>query len=249
MLHLIVAMAIGAPSSMGPILSLQDYDPTHARWTDLLVKHVKDGAVDYQGMKKDKAALETYLTALESVPKETYTGWSDQEKIAFWINAYNAYTVKLIVDNFPVKSIKDLSPFLGSVFNKSFIPLKKLHGANMSLNAIEHDTLRATFAEPRVHFALVCASKSCPPLRNEAYRGKDLNHQLDDQARVFLKDSTKNRYDPKSNTLHLSKIFDWFEEDFKKTKGSVRDFVAQYLEVPKSVDLEYLDYDWSLNGR
>lgn len=241
-------LAVGA-SPVAAVPRPGEFDHKHAKWTEFLKVHVKDGVVDYAAIKKDPAALNAYVAELEGVKKETYASWTEKQQIAFWVNAYNAYAVKLIVDNFPVKSIKDLSPFLGSVFNKSFIPLKEIHGGNMSLGNIEHDVLRAKFNEPRVHFALVCASKSCAPIRSEAYRADDLDAQLEDQAKTFLKDASKNRYDARTKTLHLSKVFDWFEKDFKKAKGSVRDYVAQYLEVPKDVEIEYLDYDWSLNGK
>ena len=135
------------------------------------------------------------------------------------------------------------------MFGKDFIPLHNLYGEEVDLNTIEHDTLREKFDEPRIHFALVCASKSCPPLRPEAYRDSVLDAQLDDQARAFLNDRSKNRYDDEKKTLYLSKIFDWFDDDFEKATGTVRDYVAQYLSVPKGARIRYLSYDWSLNGK
>ena len=226
-----------------------DFDHAHPRWTAVLKSHVKDGVVDYAEIRKNRGPLDTYLADLESVTKADYGGWTEKRKIAFLLNAYNAYTIKLIVDNDPVASIKDLGGFFSSVFSKKFIPLKKLFGKDVSLNAIEHDTLREKFKEPRIHFALVCASKSCPPLRAEAYRAADLAAQLDDQARAFLKDATKNRYDAPRKTLYLSKIFDWFDEDFEAGGGTVRDFVARYLKIPRDVRIRHLNYDWSLNGK
>ncbi len=225
------------------------FDQTHASWGKLLEMHVAKGGVDYPGMKQDAKDLAAYLASLESVSKERFEGWGEPDRIAFLVNAYNAYTVKLVVDHYPVKSIKDLGGYFSSVFKKEFIPLKKIYGRVVSLNEIEHETLRKKYKEPRIHFALVCASKSCPALRSEAYRGKDLDAQLDDQARRFLGDSTKNRFDPETKTLHLSKIFDWFGEDFEKNGGSVQAFVGKYLKFPPEPDIEYLDYDWSLNEK
>ncbi len=225
------------------------FDTSHAAWDAIVKAYVKEGTVDYTAIRKERGKLDLYLVGLQAVDSATYAGWSEKAQLAFWINAYNAYTVKLIVDLGPVKSIKDLGGTFSSVFNKAFIPLDKLFGKAASLNNIEHDTLRAKFNEPRIHFALVCASKSCPALRNEAYRADILDQQLDDQARTFLKDASKNRYDAATKTLHLSSIFKWFKGDFERAKGSVREFVDQYLDVPADVTIEHLGYDWSLNGK
>ena len=227
----------------------QDFDHTHARFTRVLKKHVSKGWVNYAALRKDRKDLDSYLKSLEVVPKKDFQDWSDSQKIAFWINAYNAYTLKLIIDNDPVKSIKDLGNIFKSVFGIDFIPLNNLFGGVVDLNHIEHGTLRKNFSEPRIHFALVCASMSCPALRSEAYRAKDLDEQLDEQARTFLTDVNKNRYDRESNTLYLSRIFSWFSGDFRKASRTIRNYVAQYLEFPTDVRVEYLDYDWSLNGK
>ena len=226
-----------------------DFDQSHARFTRVLKARVKDGWVDYAGLRKDRTDLAGYLKTLESVKKRDFHAWTNPQKIAFWINAYNAYTLKLIIDHRPVKSIKDLGGFFTSVFGKDFIPLHNLFDEEVDLNTLEHDTLRKKFDEPRIHFALVCASKSCPQLRPEAYRAEILDAQLDDQARIFLNDRTKNRYDAATRTLYLSKIFDWFDGDFEKANGTVRDYVAPYLEIPKNARIRHLPYDWSLNGK
>ena len=235
-----------APQAQSPATP---FDHSHSAWAEVLEAHVKDGRVDYAALKKDPSNLNTYLADLESVSKEAFDEWSKRKKLAFWVNAYNAYTVKLIVDNYPVKSIKDLGGFFSSVFNKKFIPLRRLFGGVVSLNTIEHKTLRAKFKEPRIHFALVCASRGCPPLRSEAFRADDLDAQLDGQAKIFLSNPAHNRFDAKTGTLHLSKIFRWFEEDFEKTAGSVPKFLSQYLDLPEDVRIKYLPYDWSLNKK
>jgi hypothetical protein len=179
--------------------------------------------------------------------------WGRAERIAFWINTYNAFTVKLVLDHYPIASIRTIGWLPGAAFRERFIPMPGLKGGNVSLDDIENGTLRADFREPRIHFALVCASRSCPMLRGEAYRAKDLDRQLDDQARSFLGDSTKNRFDATTNTLHLSSIFKWFRVDFETAAGSLRAYVGRYLNDPRAVEpgvrIEFLDYDWSLNDR
>src|SRR5262249_10247076 len=134
-----------------------------------------------------------------------------------------------------------------------FIPMPGLKGGTVSLDDIENGTLRADFREPRIHFALVCASRSCPMLRGEAYRATDLDRELDDQARVFLADSTKHRFDPATDTLYLSSIFKWFRADFEAAAGSLPAYVTRYLNDPRvtapGVRIEFLDYDWSLNDQ
>ena len=243
-----VLVAIGLGFLSAEPATWRDFDHTHAGLTHVLKKHVSKGWVNYTALRKDREELDSYLKSLQAVSKEDFQAWSDPQKIAFWINAYNAYTLKLIIDNDPVKSIKDLGSFFKSVFGKDFIPLNNLFGEIVDLNDIEHGTLRKNFSEPRIHFALVCASISCPALRSEAYIAKDLDEQLDKQARTFLTDFEKNRYDRKSNTLYLSKIFYWFKEDFQKASRTVQKYVALYLEIPPDVRIEYLEYDWSLNG-
>ena len=182
-----------------------------------------------------------------------YETWPRNDRIAFWINAYNAFTVRLILDHYPVTSIRKIGWLPLAAFRERFIPMPGLKGRTISLDEIEDDTLRAQFREPRIHFALVCAARSCPPLRGEAYRGADLDRQLDDQARAFLNDVTKNRIDAKTKTLYLSSIFDWFGGDFEAAAGTVPDYIAQYVGGHdlrlSAYRIEYLDYDWALNQR
>jgi len=234
-----------------------DIDHNHAAWTAILAAHVDDGRVDYAGLQRGAhAELTAYLQALSSVCRTTYETWSDAQQLAFWINAYNAFTIRLILDNYPLESIRDIGFLPGAAFRSEFIPFEKLEGDEISLNHIEHDVLRAHFNEPRIHFALVCASVSCPPLRSEAYSAAELGRQLDDQARNFLADPTKNSYDAAGRTLYLSSIFEWFEEDFENSAGSVKAFVARYLvgeaaaaALRDETEVEHLPYDWGLNGQ
>jgi len=222
------------------------FDQTHSEWTQLLSKYVHEGKVNYQGFLEEKALLEQYLSELASPTQQEFRRWSKEEQLAFWINAYNAFTVKTILDHYPLPSIKKIPGVWDRfAFNAA--------GQRVTLNQIEHFILRAEFKEPRIHMAIVCASRGCPPLRNEAYMASRLNGQLDDNAVQFFKDLLKAQWNPKKDTLMLSPIFSWFHEDF----GSPRDlllFVKKYLptEIAHQIEEEkthvrWLSYDWSLN--
>jgi hypothetical protein len=233
------------------------FDHSHIRWNAMLKKYVRRGDVDYAGIKKNgREALLEYLKSLESVGKSEYKGWNRKQKIAFGVNAYNAYTVLLVLDHYPIKSLRKTGALPGAAWKKNFIPLDRIWGKKLSLSQLENDILRPHFEEPRIHFALVCAAKSCPPLRNEAYRAAGLNKQLDAQARRFLGNNDKNRYDPSKKTLYLSKIFQWYEADFTKSSPTVAAYAAGFM--PKEVmaatkaggmEVEYLPYDWNLNEK
>ena len=245
----------GEPAG-GDVCALFDHQP--AAGNAILARHVREGVVDYAGLKRSGGpALDGYLRSLESVCRGHYDTWTREQKLAFWINAYNAYTVKLILNHYPLKSIRTIGLLPGAAFRESFIPLRSLRGKVLSLNDIEHDILRKEFREPRIHFAINCASKSCPDLSSEAYRAATLDAQLTSAARRFVSDTSKNRFDAASRTLRLSAIFDWFREDFERSSQTLPAFVARYAEPATatalssggSVRVEFLDYDWSLNGR
>lgn len=238
---LLVACSTALPKGAGAT------PPSHKIWNDLLKKHVDNkGFVDYKGMIKDKATLDKYLDLLSNnAPAKS---WSDDEKMAYWINAYNAFTVKLIVKHYPVKSIKDIGssiqiPFVNTPWQYKFFTIG---GEEMKLDQIEHKILRKDFDDPRIHFALVCASYSCPRLRNEAYTPEKLDKQLDDQAKYFLANKTKNSITP--DKLQLSKYFTWYKGDFTK-KMSLIDYLNQYapVKINKGASISYKDYNWSLN--
>jgi hypothetical protein len=206
----------------------------------------------YAALKREgMPQLTAYLDALSSACADDYRMWTRAQRLAFWINAYNAFTVKLILDHYPITSIRRIGWLPGAAFREDFIPMPGLKGGTVSLDDIEHRTLRSDFREPRIHVALVCAARSCPPLRPEAYRAADLDRQLDDQARQFLADPTKNRFDPATNTLYLSPIFSWFRADFEAVAGTLDAWVARYAPDPRAgaagVQIVFLDYDWSLN--
>ena len=220
-------------------------------WTNLLQKYVgKDGLVDYRGFINDKDKLQSYLTSLSENPPAT--SWTDNDKIAYWLNAYNAFTIKLIVDHYPLKSIKDLGPKRQIIFINTPWDIKffKIGGKTMTLNRIEHRILRQEFKEPRIHFALNCASLSCPKLRREAYDGARLDVQLTEQAKEFLSDESRNQLNAK--TPKLSAIFDFYGKDITKWSGkSLIGFINQYaaVKIDENAALDYLDYNWNLNGK
>ncbi len=220
--------------------------PSHSLWDSLLHQHVHNDRVDYQGFQKDSLALNQYLAILnEHAPSPN---WTKEEQLAFWINAYNAFTVKLIVDNYPVNSIRDLHPtpyipMTNTVWHKK---LFQINGEEINLDHIEHGILRKKFEEPRIHFAINCASISCPDLRAEAYTSKKLEKQLDDQARDFINNPLKNKIGHQE--VALSKIFSWFKGDFTED-GTLIEFLNQYSdkEIQPSAKVNHLDYNWGLN--
>ena len=222
--------------------------PSHEIWNRLLGDHVSaDGMVDYTGLIQDVSELQTYLDLLSKNPPDPQT-WSEDEQMAYWINAYNAFAIKLITDHYPVQSIQDLNPTIKipgirTVWHKKFF---KIGEKRASLDQIEHKILRTQFEEPRIHFAINCASISCPPLRSEAFTPEKLHVQLDDQARQFINDTTRNKIT--NTSLKLSKIFRWFKGDFTKN-GSLVDFLNRYSNqtIAENATIIWMNYDWGLN--
>lgn len=231
------------------------FDQSHQEFTKLLKNNVKNGLVDYESLKKERESLKKYLQSLSSVTQEEFQKFTKDEQLAFLINAYNAFTLELILENYPIKSIGDIGGPLRVLNLARGTPWKKftfpLLGGIRNLDWIEHSKLRVDYNEPRIHFAINCASMGCPALRNEAYIGKNLNNQLQEATIQFLTDVNKNYYDEKNNILYLSKIFEWFAEDFVKDSGSVLDFVKKYYpkkeKLNQNPQIRYLNYDWSLN--
>ncbi|OBX25231.1 hypothetical protein A9996_10910 [Gelidibacter algens] len=209
----------------------------HKQWNDLVQKHVSDkGHVDYKGFKKDEGALQSYLNDLaENLPQKT---WSKNAVLAYWINAYNVYTVKLILDNYPVKSIKEIKDPWGKKFFT-------LGNKKYSLEEIEHEILRK-MNEPRIHFAINCASFSCPNLSNQAFTAENMEQQLDAAAKHFVNDTSKNSIS--KDSVEISKIFDWFSGDFKK-QGTIIDFLNTYstIKIDINAKVKYKSYNWNLN--
>lgn len=220
---------------------------THEIWDGLLKKHVgADGFVNYKGFIRDSAVLNKYLRLLEtSHPSDK--GWSREEQMAYWINAYNAYTVQLISRNYPVKSIKDIKKgvaFVNSVWDIKFI---KIQGFTYDLNNIEHNILRPVFKDARIHAAVNCASFSCPKLLNEAFTAKSLESQLDKVMRSFVNDPVRNKIT--AEKAQVSEIFKWFKGDFERDAKSVREYLNRYSKVKLTdkTDISHLDYSWDLN--
>jgi hypothetical protein len=221
----------------------QGEDPTHAAYDALLKQHVENGRADYRALKAAPQALDAYLAAAGSVAEAEFRAWAEPRQIAFLANLYNAATLKLIVDHYPVKSIKDIGGFLKGPWDQ---PAARLFGKAITLNALEHDILRKDYAEPRLHMALVCAAKGCPPLRGEAYVGDRLDAQLDDQSRAYLTGPRGLQVDRARGEARVSSIFKWYGKDFASVPAFVARYSGQNLDGLK---IRYLDYDWSLNER
>lgn len=250
----------------GPGLAAFDHE--HRAWSALLAKHVvyaADGnasAVRYTGFAAERAKLGEYLGALSAVTPAEYEAWTREQRLAFLVNAYNAFTVALILTRYPdLRSIKDLGNLLQSPWKKRFVTLL---GKSRHLDEIEHEMIRApgVFDDPRIHVAVVCASIGCPMLRNEAFTAARLDEQFDDAMRRFLSDRSRNRFDAAAGVLRVSKIFDWYGEDFEQGHrgiDSLKTLFARQAEqlADSAADrariragdwrLAFLEYDWALN--
>ncbi len=242
------------------------FDQTHAAWSDLVSRHVQwtaEGSAstaDYAGFARDSKALDEYLSSLSKIERSTFDAWNQDDREAFLINAYNAATVKLILSRYPkLESIKDLGGVFSSPWKKVFVDLL---GERRSLDSIEHGLLRGArdYRDPRIHFAVNCASIGCPALRPEAFVGAKLDAQLQDQTSRFLRDRSRNRYHGKAMKLEISSIFDWYAEDFDVHAGGVKVFLANHGEALEldaavlerlrkgEVPVGYTGYDWKLNA-
>lgn len=258
MLLTVLALAVAQPARA-------EFDHGHAAWDALLKQHVKwlpdrkQSRVDYAGFQRDRAALKPVLDGFSAVDRKTFDGWSKAQRMAFLINAYNAFTIELILTRYPdLKSIKDLGSVFQSPWKKAFFSLL---GEKRTLDWIEHEQLRPNYAEPRVHAAVNCASIGCPALRDEAFVASRLEAQLEDGMARFLGDPTRNRV--RDGRLEVSMIFKWFREDFEQGHLGLRrleDVFARYARALSddpavqarlragALPIDYLDYDWSLNA-
>lgn len=244
---LIILSSLLWQSCSAPSIKSTAQPVSHAIWDSLLRKHVDDnGLVDYKGMAADSNQLNEYLELL-SLNAPNKKKWSDNEKMAYWINAYNAFTVDLILDYYPVKSIKDIKngiPFVSTVWDIKFF---KIAGEAFDLNNIEHGILRKDFDDPRIHFALVCASMSCPKLQNSAFVADKLEDQLNQAAREFINEPFRNEI--AESPVKLSKLLDWYWGDFKGKYDSRFELVKTYSdqEIDTSKEVQFLEYNWELN--
>ena len=229
-------------------LASNDSSVSHSLFGDLLQKYVVDGNVNYAGFQSEEAKLDQYLDLLQSVDPKAL---ARKEQFAFYANAYNAWTIKLILSKYPgIDSIKELGIFNTGPWKKNVV---RLNGGTVSLDHIEHDILRPRFKDPRVHFAINCAAKSCPPLRPEPYLAEKLDQQLDDVTRSFINNPKSYRLEGRN--LHVSRIFKWFSEDFDEDalgfyiKYANEELKKKLETNPKKINIKYLAYDWTLNGK
>ena len=220
-------------------------DHSHAAFATILKQHVTNGLVNYRALKENPAELKTYLAQMDAVREAEFKQWSREQQLAFLINLYNASVLKLIIQHYPVKSIKNIGGWLGKVWDVEVVPL---FGNVTGLGYLEHELIRK-YNEPRIHFALVCGALGCPELRAEPYVAGRLDAQLAEQGRRFFRDTSKNRVDAGGQTIYLSPIFKWFADDFKQHSGSVVKFVQIYRpDLPAAQwKIRYTDYNWSLN--
>ena len=228
----------------------------HNLFTEILKDNAHNGLVKY----KELINNENFSNYLEQLSSTNPDELNKNEKLAFWINAYNAFTLKIVAENYPVESITDLHTggkvigfLLGkTVWDKEFI---KINNKNYSLNYIEHEILRK-MDEPRIHFAIVCASISCPAIRDEAYEAAKIELQLSEETYKFLNDTSRNSFDVNEREADISQIFNWFDEDFGESDESILKFVSKYL--PENInndiqsnlddwDVSYKSYNWDLN--
>ncbi len=245
---LLVMIWLAVLLSSGPALAATPDQAAslHAEFSHLLETYVHDNLVDYKSWtanKKDHAALGNYVDQLTALDP---AGWPTDAGLAYWINLYNAVTLRLILDNYPLESIKDLGGFLKkSPWKRELVTVA---GRTLTLNNIENDIIRPEFGDPRIHFALNCASLGCPPLSPEAYSPANLGNQLDAACTLALNQDPWVLVDGRN--LKLTKIFDWYRQDFEIQDGKVVDFIRRFRKKPLpegDLKIGYLDYDWSLN--
>jgi hypothetical protein len=219
---------------------------SHHTFDELLKAHVHEGVVDYPGFQSD-GRLDRYLAHLDRVDPNGFA--SREDRLAFWINAYNAFAIKGIIDRYsPLTLVGRYRYFIGRDY--------RVGGRTINLYDLERKVIIPLFHEPRIHFAIVCASASCPRLQPWAYGGDRLDEQLDSGARAFINDPSKNRFDRENKVAYLSKIFDWYSEDFEAHSGTILDYVRRFVADPQlaqeladsSYTIRFLDYDWNLNG-
>ncbi len=234
------------------------FDHEHKLWNDVLTAHVKGDRFDYAALKKDRVKLDAYLVQLRAATPKQVESWTREQRYAFWINAYNAHCIALVLTEYPVESIKDIGGWFSSVWKKAFIDMPAFHPSGkpkkLSLDDIEHGILRPTFKDARVHAAVNCASLGCPVLRPEAFVAGKLEVQLDDSARKWLADTARNRFERESSRAQISEIFRWFKEDFDR-EGGVQAWIAKFapaehaewLKAAPKPRIEYVDYSWRLN--
>jgi uncharacterized protein YceK len=234
------------PKSFHPAQPIAPGEFSHRAFDEVVQAHVKNGVVDYPGVAGD-ARFHAYIEQLDRVDPHALP--DRRHRLAFWINAYNAFAIKGILDGYsPLTTVGRYRYFIGRSY--------RVGGETINLFDLEKKLLIPDFREPRIHFAIVCASQSCPKLRSQVFTADRLEAYLEENARAFINDATKNRFDRDRRVAQLSMIFNWFEEDFAARAGSVLDYLRRYVDDPDLVAdlatqpwrMEYFDYDWHLNG-
>ena len=255
----LVVIATGG-LALGPLAAASEPlgdDDLYAPWGRVLSGYVDDeGLVDYAGLKAEGFAdLEEFMTAIATVDPGSFA--TDTERMAFWINAYNAVVIWQVVERYPLDSVRDVGSLwglIGGFFKQKYA----VAGGQMSADNIEHDTLRARFDDERIHWALVCAAFGCPRLASQPYRAERLDEMLQRQSYEFLRQPRALQLDRDSSTLHLSSYLDWYEDDFKAVAEDVTDYVLRYApdadaayirEHRDELRVRFLDYDWALNDQ
>ncbi len=240
--------------------NLAAFDHQHQQFDALLQEIVivngHQSSVDYARLKKAPGQLTDYLAGISAIDRDEFSAWSVNQQKAFLINAYNAFTIQLILSAYPdLASIKDLGSFFSSPWKQRFF---SLWGEPQHLDYIEHDVLRRNYADPRLHFVLVCASISCPPLSRHAYSAEQLEQQMNHATENFIRDKQRNHFDTETGTLYLSPLFKWYREDFGAQTDDVKRFVARWISDDPlivrqisntDIAIRFNDYDWSLNDR
>ncbi len=235
-----------------PVTSLVGsvFDQSHGELDRLLNKHVSEGAVDYEAIRKDPTGLDRYLDQLAAVSETEFSTWARNEQLAYLINLYNAATIRLVCRHYPLESIKEIGGLFSGPWDQKVV---KLFGRTVDLDHFEHDELRKRYQEPRIHFALVCAAKGCPPLAGEPYVAERLDEQLERQARKFMGQIGKNRVVPQERRIILSPIFKWYGRDFGKSDKELIEQLRPYLpglpEDPADWSIDFSTYDWRLNKK
>jgi hypothetical protein len=234
------------------------YDHQYTNWQEVLRLYTHEGRVNYKALKENDHELKASIQAIEAVSKADFESFNIKQKMAFWINAYNMGVVKTIIDNYPIKrgfSFKAIAypsnsiQQIDNVWDRVVLHVLE---QDLSLNEIENKILRPEFKDPRIHFAIVCASIGCPVMRSEAYTAEKLDQQLSDQIRLFLSDPFKARYDKTQDVLYLSPIFKWFNTDFQQAGGAVafikNHALAELFDgISDKTQIQWLGYDWNLN--
>jgi hypothetical protein len=241
-------MGLASPTQAS---ELKPFDHEHGLWskvlTNIVIIQEAESRVDYQTLKGKRQGFDHYLQSLAKLDEKQFESFSEAQQLAFLINTYNARQLQLVLDNYPIDSVKDLGFLLYTPWKKEFF---KLFGKKASLDHVEHERIRKRFNEPRIHFAVNCASIGCPPLASEAYTASKLEQQLEQATYSFLNNKKLNHYQPDKGILTLSPIFKWYAEDFGN-EAQLFNFVGKYMEdfpassSPKSI--QYSHYDWDLN--